>query len=234
MFLRITLVILSLLLVACSAPARKPHEQAIYQTLVEEVTFRKLTELCNNVSNKTEQQVWRAKKEWWKRNGVFVEAADFGFSYNLITLTGTRQETGARYAMALSYDIVNEAENRTKASIEDGVTETTCLEVMTNYRDGKMDLSEDKDRYALLLTLMQQKESQGEDLQLKQAELELQKGRTYSRSSITAKNMAQRTICPDAKILTLKSKWPLEIFEASCPDKSYTLIECEWGHCKSK
>jgi len=232
-YLRIALVILSLLMVACSGPTRKPNEQAIFQTLVEDVTFRKLTELCNSVSKKTEQHVWRAKKEWWQRNGVFVEAADFGFSYNLIDLTGARQETGARYAMALSYDIVHEAENRTKASIEGGASEETCLEVMINYRDGKMDLSEDKDRYALLLNLMRQKESQGEDLQLKQAELKVKSGRTYSRSSITAKNMAQRTICPDAKIMTLKSKWPLEIFEASCPDKSYTLIECEWGSCKA-
>jgi len=233
-FLRVTLVVLSLLVVACSGPTRKPQDQAIFTTLVEDVTFRKLAEHCQGVSNATEQQVWRAKKEWWKRNGVFVEAAEYGFSYNLIDLTGNKQEMGARYAMALSYDIVFAAENRASESIAEGLSEEACIEVMTDYRDGKMDLSENKDLYALLLTLTKDKKSLGEDLQLRQAKLELEKGRKYSRSSITAKKLAKRTICPGVVIHTLKSNWPLEIFEAACPDKTYALIECEWGHCKAR
>jgi len=221
-------------MVACSGTARKPQEQAIFQTLVKDVTFRKLADQCNGVSKKSEQQVWRAQKEWWKRNGDFVEAADYGFSYNLINLTGERQETGARYAMALSYDIVHEAESQAKESTENGLSEESCIELMSAYREGKMDLSENKDLYALLLNLVQQKKTLGKDLQLQQSRLEVKKGQKYSRSSITAEKLAKRTVCPEAIIHTLKSNWPLEIFEATCSDNSYVLIECEWGNCKTR
>jgi len=231
--LRITLIGLSLLIVACSGPTRKPNEQAIFHALVEDVTFRKLSEHCRGVSKIAANKVWRAQKKWWERNGVFIEAADYNFSYNLINLTGERQETGARYAMGLSYDIVYEAESRANETITNGLEEEACIEVMSDYSDGKMDLSENKDFYALLLNLVQQKKDQGDDLQLKQSRLEVQKGQTYSRSSITARNIARRTVCPGVVIQTLKSKWPLEIFEAVCPDESYALLECKWGHCKT-
>jgi len=233
-FLRITLVIISLSIAACSAPVRKPQEQAVFQALVEDVTFRKLAEYCNKVRKTSEQDVWRAQKEWWQRNGIFVEAADYSFAYNLIDLTGERQETGARYAMGLSYDIVHEADTRSKKSIKEGLSKEGCTQVMIDYRDGKMDLSENKDMYALLLKLVQEKKTKGEDLLLKQAKLESKKGKAFSRSSITAQRLAKRSICPGAKVQTLKSKWPLEIFEASCPDDSFMLIECEWGNCKTR
>lgn len=231
---RIILVLISLSLIACSGPQRKPQEQAIYQTLVEDLTFRKLADHCNSVSKATEQHVWRAEKEWRQRNDVFVEAADFGFAYNMINLTGDRQETGARYAMGLSFDVVHDAEQKAQDIIKSGLSHDDCFDLMAEYKDGKKDFSENKERYAMLLNLLQEKKRSGEDTLLKQAQLEVKKGRSYSRSSITAQKMAARSICPGAKILTLKSKWPLEIFEASCPDKSYVLIECKWGNCQPR
>lgn len=231
---RIILVLISLTLIACSGPQRKPQEQAIYQTLVEDLTFRKLADHCNSVSKATEQHVWRAQKEWRQRNDVLVEAADFGFAYNMINLTGERQETGARYAMGLGFDVVHDAEKKANDIIQAGLSESDCFELMAEYKDGKKDFSENKDRYAMLLSLLQEKKKFGEDVLLEQAALEVKEGKSYSRSSITAQKMAARSICPGAKILTLKSQWPLEIFEASCPDDSYVLIDCKWGNCKPR
>ncbi len=232
MFLRISLVFLSLALVACSSPARKPQEQAIFHALVHDATLRTLVQHCNEVSKSSEQEAWKAQKEWWKRNGAFVEAADYGFSYNMINFTGNRQETGARYAMALTFDVVDEAENRVSETLKEGVSEEACIAALLDYRDGNKDLSDNKELYSLLLNLVQQKKSRGPDLLLQQAELDIEKGKKYSRSSITAERLAIRTVCPGAVVHTLKANWPLEIFEASCPDKSYVLVECEWGNCK--
>jgi hypothetical protein len=232
--LRTSVIILAFFIAACSGPTRKPQEQAIFQTLVEDVTFRKLADHCTNLSKRSEQQVWRAKKEWWERNGVVVEAADYGFSYNLIKLTGDRQETGARYAMGLNFDIVQAAEKQAKQVIENGLEESGCIELMTSYRDGERDLSENNERYGLLLKLMQDKKTRGQDLELEQAKIVNKTGVSFSRSSMNARRLAHRTICPGAEITTLKSNWPLEIFEAVCADDSYVLIECKWGNCTSR
>jgi hypothetical protein len=186
------------------------------------------------VSKRAEHQVWRAQKEWWDRNSIIVEAADYGFSYNMLTLTGDRQQTGARYAMGLTFDVVHEAETRANEIIKDGMSEEDCIELMTSYRDGKEDLSDDSERYALLLKLMQEKKLQGKDLELQQAKIANKTGESFSRSSMSARRLAHRTICPGASITTLKSDWPLEIFEAVCNDDSHVLIECKWGSCATR
>lgn len=233
MLLRITLILLSVLIAACSGN-RKPQEEAIYQTLVEDVTFRKLAEHCVSVGKRSEHQVWRAKKEWWDRNSVIVEAADYGFSYNMINLSGDRQQTGARYAMGLSFDVVHDAEARANEIIKDGLDEEECIELMSAYRNGDNDLSTDEKRYSLLVKLMQDMKQQGQDLEIEQAKIINKTGESFSRSSMNARRLAHRTICPGAKITTLKSEWPLEIFEAVCNDSSYVLIECNWGSCSSR
>jgi hypothetical protein len=233
-FLRITLILMTVLMTACAGSSRMPQEEAIYQTLIEDVTFRKIASHCLSVSKRSEHQVWRAQKEWWDRNSVIVEAADYGFSYNVINLTGERQDTGARYAMGLSFDIVREAEKKADTVIGEGLEEEECIEIMGDYRAGENDLSADDERYALLLKLMQKKKREGKDLELQQAQIINKTGESYSRSSMSARRLAHRTVCPGASITTLKSEWPIEIFEAVCNDDSYVLIECKWGSCATR
>ena len=234
MFLRFTLIALSLLLAACSGTSRKPQDQAIYQALVYDATLRNLAEQCINVSDTTDQEVWRTQKEWWKRNGTLVEAADYGFSYNVLNLTGDRQDTGARYAMSLSFDVVSDAKMRANEALQEGKTDITCQAALAEFKDGNNDLKRESEFYSLLRDLALEKNNKGEDLLLKQAELAVQKGKKYSRSSVTAERLAKRTTCPGVIVHTLKSDWPLEIFEAACPDKTYVLVECNWGTCKIK
>lgn len=232
MYLRLSLIVLSLFLAACSGPSRKPQDQAIYQALVYDATLRNLAEQCINVNDTTDQEVWRTQQEWWKRNGKLVEAADYGFSYNVLNLTGDRQDTGARYAMSLSFDVVSDAKARADETLKDGKNELNCQAALAAFKEGNNDLKRDSESYSLLRDLALEKNNQGEDLLLKQAELAVQKGKKYSRSSVSAERLAKRTTCPGVTVNTLKSDWPLEIFEAVCPDKTYVLVECNWGTCK--
>ena len=232
MFLRFSLIVLSVFLAACSGPSRKPQDQAIYQALVYDATLRSLAEQCINISDATDQEVWQTQQEWWKRNGTLVEAADYGFSYNLLNLTGDRQSTGARYAMGLSFDVVSDAKTKAAETLKDGKSALTCEAALAEFKEGNNDLKRDNEFYPLLRDLALEKSNQGEDLLLKQAELAVQKGKKYSRSSVSAERLAKRTTCPGVVVHTLKSDWPLEIFEAVCPDKTYVLVECSWGTCK--
>ena len=127
---RFLLVLVALSLVACSGVERSPQEQAISYALINDVTVRKLTDACTKVSVSASQAAWRGYRSWWKRNGNLVEAADYGLSYNLVTLTNDRLETGARYAMGLTFDIVAEAEQRVAELLEGDNKEGTCLSLI--------------------------------------------------------------------------------------------------------
>ena len=234
MYFRIIVVCLLLLSAACSGPVRKPQEQAIFQALVQDVTLRKLADYCGQLDADMQQYAWRARKEWWDRNQAFVEAADFGFAYHLLDLTGDRQETGARYAMALAYDVDHEAGLQAAKVTQANNQQRACTAELKSYLDGKQELKNDQDMYPMLLDLLQQKETRSNDLLLKQSRVVEASGYSYSRSSATAERLAKRQHCPGVVVSALKADWPLEIFEASCPDKSFALIECEWGQCKIK
>jgi hypothetical protein len=231
----ISIVILLLVLTACSsAPTRKPQDQAIYQALVDDATMRMITDGCGQLGNTLKQDAWRARKDWWDRNKALVEGADFGFSYNMIHLTGNRQDTGARYAMALGFDVIDQAQKEANKVLKDSDEYAACQKVLATYKDGKHELRDNKKFYPILLDLAQQKREHGKDLLLEQSKVQVKQGFTYSRSSMTAEKLAKRDICPDAVVNTLKSAWPEEVFEGTCPDNSFTLIQCEWGICKVK
>ena len=232
MLQRLTLVMCVLAISACSGVSRTPDEQAINYALVEDVTARKLTDQCSELSVTAKQAAWRGYRSWWKRNGSLVEAADYGLSYNLVTLTDTRQETGARYAMGLTFDIIAEAEQRVAEILEGGDKAATCLDVMAEYRDGAMDLREDSKMYPLLVKLQQKRDAHGQDLYLKMSVIEDSANKKFSRSAYAVERMAKREGCVNPKVRTLKSDGPNEVLEASCADDSYLLVRCEWRNCK--
>lgn len=232
MFQRLILIVCVCALSACSGVSRTPDEQAISYALVEDVTLRKLTDECSNLSVTAKQAAWRGYRSWWKRNGNLVEAADYGLSYNLVTLTDSRQETGARYAMGLTFDIVAEAEQRV-AELFEGTDKTeTCLNIMGEYRDGSMDLREDSNLYPILVKLQQQSDAQGEDLYLKMSKIEDKSHKKFSRSAYTVERMVKREGCANPKVRTLKADGPNEVLEATCADKTFMLVRCEWRNCK--
>ncbi len=232
MLQRLILILAVLSLAACSGVSRTPDEQAISYALVNDVVVRKLTEECSRVSVTAKQAAWRGYRSWWKRNGSLVEAADYGLSYNLVTLTDDRLETGARYAMGLTFDIVAEAEQQVAELLEGGDKEDTCLDIMGNYRDGELDLREDTNLYGLLVNLQQEQELQGDDHLLKIGRIEGKQSKKYSRSAYVVEQLVKREGCVKPRVRSLKADGPNEILEAVCADKSFLLVRCEWRSCK--
>ena len=232
MIQRVILLLCVISLAACSGVSRSPQEKAINYALVNDVVVRKLADECSDVSVTAKQAAWRGYKSWWKRNGNLVEAADYGLSYNLVTLTGDRQETGARLAMGLTYDIVTEAERQVEELLIDGDKEETCVDLMGEYRDGAMDLREDSELYDSLVGLQQLQEVEGPDLLLKTSLIEAKKGKKYSRSAYTVERLVKREGCVNPKVKPLKADGPNEILEAVCADKTFMLVRCEWRNCK--
>ena len=229
---RIIIIISLLILTGCaSAPSWPPKENAIIYGLSHDATMRKVMAHCSSQQPLLKDKAWAAQKNWWKRNGLFIEAADYGFSYNLLTLNGDRQETNARYAMALALEVEKTADSRAKIVTSSKDTET-CAKVIAEYNEGTRDLNKNSEFHPTLTALYQARKTQGDDLLLKQAQVAKKSGKRFSRSSITVERLINRTVCPRAKVNTLKSNWPTEIFEAICPDKSYALVSCEWGNCK--
>lgn len=229
---RLLLSSLLILLTACSGVSRTPQEQAISYALVNDVTVRQLTDQCSNVSIAAKQSAWRGYRSWWTRNGNLVEAADYGLSYNLVTLTDDRQETGARLAMGLTFDIVAQAQQQVDKLLNVSDKEEACIDIMSEYRDGKMDLREDQNLYPLLVTLQQQQQQQGEDLFLKIATIEDKTDKKYSRSAYVVEKLVKREGCVKPKVRSLKADGPNEVLEATCADNSFLLVRCEWRNCK--
>jgi hypothetical protein len=219
-------------LAACSSVSRTPDEQAISYALVTDVTVRKLAEQCSKVSIAAKQAAWRGQRSWWKRNSALVEAADYGLSYNLVTLTNDRQESGARLAMGLTFDIVAEAEQNVTELLDGGDKEGTCIDIMADYKDGSMDLREDGTMYPLLVKLQQENDAKGKDHYLNISKIEEKKNIKYSRSAYVVERLVKREGCAKPKVRSLKSDGPNEVLEAVCADKSFLLVRCEWRNCK--
>ncbi len=232
MLQRLILVLCVLSLAACSGVSRTPDEKAISYALVNDVVVRKLTDECSRVSVTAKQAAWRGYRSWWKRNGSLVEAADYGLSYNLVALTDDRLETGARYAMGLTFDIVAEAEQQVAELLDGGDKEDTCLDIMSDYRDGELDLREDSNLYGLLVNLQQEQELKGSDHLLKISRIEDKQSKKYSRSAYVVERLVKREGCVKPRVRSLKADGPNEILEAVCADKTFLLVRCEWRNCK--
>ena len=231
--MRIYALIIVLFLTACaSAPVRPPQEAAIFHAFVQDAVIRKVVDQCGELSVELKNTAWMTRKEWWQRNGPFVEAADYGFSYSILSLTDDRQRTGARYAMAVAHDVIYESEEIINRAFSSGDKQRVCQDLLGEYSEGVKDLNKNKNLYDLLLNLVQVSKNQQEDLLLKQAEVSVKSGRKFSRSSITAERLANRQVCPRSSVSTLKADWPVEFFEVVCPDKSFAIISCSWGNCK--
>lgn len=232
MLKKAVIISLAALLGACANVKKTPEADAISYALVHDVTLRKLADRCSNVSTSAKQASWRSLNSWWKRNGSLVEAADYGLTYNMVSLSGDRLETGARYAMGLTFDIVSMADQEVASLLGSRPSEGMCKDLMESYRSGEKDIREGSEHYSELVKLQQQSDAKGRDLTLEIAKLTRKKGKTFSRSAYTVERMLKREGCAGAKISTLKADWPHEVFESRCADNSYMLIRCEWGNCK--
>jgi len=220
------------LLQGCASSQLSPTGDAVYYALQTDTTLRSWVDACKDVSGQTRQAAYTAKQNWWKRNGAFVDSADFGLAYDIITVTDERAETGARMAMALTWQVVETAEAEVNEMLSGASNkEDLCLSVLNQYNDGERDLRGNDKVYNSLVDLQRRSQKQGKDLDIKRAAVESKTGKVYGRSFYVVEKMAKRNGCPGAKVQLLKNAWPNEVYDATCPDGSYMLMRCEWGNC---
>jgi len=219
-------------LAGCSSNPLSPTGEAIYYALQTDTSIRSWVDACYDVSSEAKQKALTAKRNWWQRNGAFVESADFGLAYDIIHVTDDRAETGARMAMALTWQVVETAEREVNELMGDvSNKEDLCLRILNQYNEGERDLRGNQELYDSLVKLQRRSQSQGKDLAMQRASVEKRTKRIYGRSFYVVEKLAKRHGCPAAEVQLLKNDWPHEVYDARCPDGSYVLARCEWGNC---
>lgn len=229
---RILLSALMLLMLAgCSAPKSSTNE-AVYYALQTDVQLRLWVEHCEGINGKVKQVAWQAKTNWWRRNGAFVEGADYGLTREIMLVSGDRDVTSANVALGVTSQLVNEAEEEMESILESsGNQQKLCLNMLAKFNDGEYDLRDNNQFYPTLVDLQRRAQRDGNDLEEKTAALEMKKQRKFGRSLYVVEKLAKRSGCPGANVKVIKADWPHEVYDVQCPDKSYVLVRCEWGNC---
>lgn len=224
-------VLLSLL-VGCSSAPQSSTGQAVYYALQTDVQLRLWVDHCQNISGKVKQVAWQAKSNWWRRNGAFVEGADYGLTREIMLVSGDRDVTGANIALGLTTQVVADAEAEMKLILDSsGDQEKLCLNMLSKFNDGDYDLRDNNKYYPTLVDLQRRAQRDGKNLEEKAAALAMNKQRQFGRSLYVVEKLAKRSGCPGAKVKVIKSDWPNEVYDVQCPDNSYILVRCEWGNC---
>ena len=145
-----------LFLVGCAAPKSSTSE-AVYYALQTDVQLRLWVEHCEGINGKVKQVAWQAKKNWWRRNGAFVEGADYGLTREIMLVSGDRDVTGANVAMGLTSQVVNEAEKEMQAILDGSSNQQKlCLNMLGKFNDGAYDLRDNNKYYqTLVMSLIQ-------------------------------------------------------------------------------
>ena len=220
-----------LFLVGCAAPKSSTSE-AVYYALQTDVQLRLWVEHCEGINGKVKQVAWQAKKNWWRRNGAFVEGADYGLTREIMLVSGDRDVTGANVAMGLTSQVVNEAEKEMQAILDGSSNQQKlCLNMLGKFNDGAYDLRDNNKYYPTLVDLQRRAQRDGTNLEEKSAALAVGKQRKFGRSLYAVEKLAKRSGCPGADVKVIKADWPHEVYDVQCPDKSYVLVRCEWGNC---
>ncbi|MDP2608905.1 MULTISPECIES: hypothetical protein [unclassified Oceanobacter] len=214
-------------------PSLSPKGEAIYDTLALDTRLRTWADSCTHVSYRADKAAQLARQNWWNRNGSLVKSADYGLAYDLVTITDIRQPTGARLAMALTWGIVEAAEQEVAAALADKENqESRCLEVLDAFDRGDLDLADREVTYKALLEMQHHRDMKGDALLLREAAVEKQTGKVYGRSYYVVEKLTQHLACPGAEVSLLSSAWPDEVYQARCEDASFLLLRCEWGNCR--
>jgi hypothetical protein len=220
------------LLVGCASTPPSSTGQAVYYALQTDVQLRLWVEHCQGMSGKAKQIAWQAKSNWWRRNGVFVEGADFGLTREIMLVSGDRDVSGANLALGITTQVVENAEAEMKRLLKGSSNqEKLCVSMLSKFNDGDYDLRDNNQFYPILVGLQRRAQQEGKDLEEKNASLKVTKQRKFGRSLYVVEKLAKRSGCPGANVKVIKVDWPHEVYDVQCPDNSYILVRCEWGNC---
>lgn len=220
------------LLTACASQTQSVSSGAIYYALQTDVQLRLWADHCSALGPQVKQAAWKAKTNWWRRNGAFVEGADYGLTREIMMVSGERDVTGANLALGITTQAVEDAEKEMASILEQsGDQKKLCLNMLSKFNDGDYDLRDNNQFYPVLVDLQRRSQQQGDSLREKAAQLEVAKQRKFGRSLYVVEKLSTRAGCPGGDVKVIKADWPDEVYDINCPDNSYILVRCEWGNC---
>jgi len=222
----------ALLASGCAQTQLSPKGDAIFYALQADTMMNTWRYECAEVSSRANYTAQAARTDWWRRNGELVKGADFGLAYNMVTVTDTRQDTGARVAMALTWEVQERAqalvtEKLNKASDK----EALCLEILGEYRQGDWDIKGSEEMRQALMSMKEDAKTSEDVLALRRGMIEKATGKRYGRSLYVVEKHAEQNGCSKDDISLVKGEWPFEVYNLNCPDTPLSLMRCEWGRC---
>lgn len=221
-----------LALAGCSSNQISPMGLAVYDTLETDAHLRTWVNACQQQGPELRRSAMLTYRNWWQRNGSFVESADFGLTYGIVRVSEERVETGARLASAMTWNIVQQADLDVQKKLVPNRADKACYSVLADYDSGKHDLGKKNKWHKELVELQRLKQQKGAELARQQAQVATVTGKEYGRSFYVTERLVQREGCNEADVRLIKNTWPNEVYDARCSDQSYLVIRCEWGNCR--
>ena len=187
---------------------------------------------CAQVSSRARQVSEVTRDEWWARNGEKVRSADFGLAYNIMGVTDERVSTGARMAMAVTWEVQNRANTTVRDKLESSSDkEALCLKIMSQYSDGDWDIRGSEEMNQMLVAMRNDASARAMDQKVRESMVKAATGVRYGRSFYVAETLAKQQGCTEAQVSLIKGEWPNEIYNVDCDEKPLLLVRCEWGQC---
>lgn len=216
------------MMLGCSSTPVSPTGLAVYDTLEADAQLRTWVAACQTINKELHDYANATRQAWWQRNGSYVESADFGLNYGVLRVSEERVEAGARLAMGLTWNIVQQSE----LDRDQHLSEKACYSMLSKYEQGKFDFGKKSKWYNELTQLQRFKENSSEDFTHKLAAVTTATGIEYGRSFYVVEKLIKQEECDTAEVRLIKNSWPNEVYEANCADKSYHVVRCEWSNCR--
>ena len=223
-------LLLGLVVLAGCASLPTPRSEAIHYALVKDATLRELANECARMGPELRSLAVQAQRDWWRRNGNVVAAADYGLlQLNWDDAREPLEDQRAYLSMQVLEMVHNQADTRVAEWTKGKDASDECEDQLVRFRDGKEDLSREKKYFETLVALQNEKEQL--DSNVDQARVINSRYRKYGRSLFVVEQKVQAQGCDRPQISMLRNAWPLEVYDAVCSDSTYILVQCEWGRC---
>lgn len=233
MSLRVLSACLVVVLCAGCASLPTPRSEAIHFALAEDATLRELASQCARLSPELRSAATQAQRDWWRRNGNVVAAADYGLlQLNWEDAREPLEDQRAYLSMQILEMVQDDADTQVGEWLEGRRAERNCERRLAEFRDGERDLSRDRGHFETLVVLQNEEERLDQDVE--QARVINARYRKYGRSLFVVEEKVQTLGCNQPQISMLRNAWPLEVYDAVCSDSTYLLIQCEWGRCETR
>ena len=218
-------------LVGCSSVPTQ--SQAIHTALVTDNVLREAVASCKLHGGETRRMAERGQLDWWRRNGHFVLAADYGVLQ--LNWHAYREQSEAQRAlngMALLENIQLDAQTQLNDWLGQSASAGKCDKLFSRVQKGSLDLTKKSSIERELSKLHQQRQ----DLTADAASLRSinNRYRKYGRSLFNAEEALREAGCSEPNLALLRNSWPLEVYDSICSADDYVLVTCHWGRCEIK